>query len=125
MNDDVTTTLTIPADHLGHTFIDESPIQSIEVVPAESEPPAYEARVVSGIPRGSGCSQFNGYEIRRAGHYRIDVRVTHHEVADPDVVCTADFPIIESAIPLGSDFEPGKEYTVSVNSDATTTFVAR
>lgn len=125
VNDVVTTTLTIPADHLGHTFIDESPVQSVEVVPAESEPSAYEARVVSGMPRGSGCSQFNGYEIRGAEPYRIDVLVTHHEVADPDVVCTADFPIIESAIPLGADFEPGKEYTVSVNSDATTSFVAR
>lgn len=38
---------------------------------------------------------------------------------------TADFPILETQVPLGSDFEPGAEYTVSVNDDASVTFVAR
>ena len=65
VNDTLTTTLSIPGADLGHTFIDESPIQSVEVVQVGSEPPMYEARVVSGMPRGSGCSQFNGYQIRR------------------------------------------------------------
>ena len=50
--------------------------------------------------------------------------VTHHEVVDPGVACTADYPIVETTVPLGSDFEPGKEYTVTVNSDVTLTFVA-
>ena len=125
VNDVVTTTLSIPTADLGHTIVDESPIQSVEVVPVESEPLQYEARVVSGMPRGSGCSRFNGYEVRRDESSTIGVTVTHHEVSDPDVVCTADFPIIETLVPLGSDFEPGKEYTVSVNSDTTTSFVAR
>ena len=51
--------------------------------------------------------------------------VTHHEVADLFVVCIADFPIVETVIPLGSDFEPGVKYTVIVNSDTTRSFVAR
>ena len=47
---------------------------------------------------------FNGYEVRREEPTRIDVELTHHEVADPFVVCTADFPILETLIPLGTDF---------------------
>ena len=92
VNDTLTATLSTPSADLGHTFIDQSPIQSVEVVEIDSEPPMYEARVVSGMPRGSGCSQFNGYEIRRDESSTISVMVTHHEVADPFLVCTADFP---------------------------------
>ena len=51
--------------------------------------------------------------------------VTHHEVADQEVVCTADFPIIETSVPLGSDFESGEEYIVRVNTDITVPFEAQ
>ena len=51
--------------------------------------------------------------------------VTHHEVADRSVPCTADYPAVETSVPLGADFEPGVEYTVSVNSEAVKSFVAR
>ena len=125
VNDLETTTFTIPKAALGHTFIAESPIQSVEVITVEGTPIQYHARVVSGMPKGSGCSQFNGYEIRRSEPNTIDVAVTHHEVADLFVVCIADFPIVETVIPLGSDFEPGVKYTVIVNSDTTRSFVAR
>ena len=40
-------------------------------------------------------------------------------------VCTADYPLVEAVVPLGDDLEPGAEYTVSVNSDTVTSFVAR
>ena len=112
-----TTTFTLPGSLHRDTFIAESPIESWEVVTPESAPPRHQLRVVSGMPRGSRCSQFNGYEIRRTEPDRIDVVITHHQVADPMVICTADFPIVETTVPLGSDFEPGIEYTVSVNSD--------
>ena len=125
VNDLETTTFTIPKADLWHTFIAESPIQSVEVIMVEGTPIQYRARVVSGMPEGSGCSQFNGYEIRRNESNTIDVAVTHHEVADPFVVCTADFPVVETAIPLGSDFESGVKYTVTVNFDTTRSFVAR
>ena len=104
-----TTTFTLPAPDLRDTFIAESPIESAEVVVAGSAPPSYELRVVSGRPRGSGCSQFNGYEIRRGESNRIDVVITHHQVADTLVACTADYPVVETTVPLGSDFEPGVE----------------
>lgn len=48
--------------------------------------------------------------------------VTRHEVADQLVVCTADFPIVDTHVPLGSNFEPGEEYTIRVNSDTTVSF---
>ena len=91
----------------------------------ESAPPQYQLRVVSGMPKGSSCSRFNGYEIRRSESADIDVAITHHQVADPLVICTADYPVVETDVPLGSDFERGMEYTVRVNSNTAKSFVAR
>ena len=51
--------------------------------------------------------------------------ISHHEVADPSVMCTTDYPVVETTVPLGSDFEPGTEYTVVVNSDTVVEFVAQ
>lgn len=125
VNEQVTTTFTIPTPDLGHTFIADSTIERVEVAVLESAPPKYELRVASGMPKGSGCSQFNGYEVRRDESNRVDVVISHHEVADPLVVCTTDFPIVETAVPLGSNFEPDVEYTVVVNSDTSEKFVAQ
>ena len=124
VNERETTTFTLPEPELPHTFIDESPIESAEVVLLEGAPTQYELRVVSGMPSGS-CTQFNGYEIRRREGNSIEVAITHHQVADPQAICTADYPIVETEVPLGSDFEPGEEYTVIVNSDTARSFVAR
>ena len=125
VNDVETTTFTVPEPHLGHTVIARSPVQGAEVVISESPPYEHALRVVSGLPRGSGCSQFNGYEIRRNAPYRLEVVITHHEVSDPMVVCTADFPILETEVPLGTEFEAGAEYTVTVDEDTAVTFMAR
>ena len=119
-----TTTFTIPKPGLGHTVIAESPIQSSEVI-LGGAPPEYQLQAVSGMPRGSGCSQFNGYEIQRTEPNGIDVLITHHQVSDPSTVCIADFPVLETLVPLGSGYEPGMEYAVSINSGATTTFTAQ
>ena len=51
--------------------------------------------------------------------------MTHHEVAEQLTPCTADYPIVETNVPLGSDFESGREYIVRVNSDTTVTFKAQ
>ena len=125
VNDRETTTFTLPKAELPHTFIAESPIESAEVVVLEGAPAQYQLRVVSGMPKGSGCSQFNGYEIRRRESNSIEVAITHHQVAASQVICTADYPVVETEAPLGPEFEPGEEYTVVVNSDTTTSFVAR
>ena len=124
VNDSATSSFSLPRPSLRDTFVAESPIQSAEVAMLESFPPQYQLRVVSGLPKGSGCSQFNGYEVRRRESNEIEVVVTHHEVSDQLVVCTADFSIVETNVPLGSGFELGEEYTVRVNSDMATSFVA-
>ena len=125
VNDVPTSSFSLPRPGLRDTFVADSPIQSAEIVILESFPPQYQLRVVSGLPKGSGCSQFNGYDVRRSEANEIEVVVTHHEVADRLVVCTAVFPIVETNIPLGSGFESGEKYTVRVNSDTTTSFVAQ
>ena len=125
VNDSLVTTFSVPRESLGYSFIAESPIESAEIEILESFPPQYQVRVVSGLPKGSGCSQFNGYEIRRSESNEIGVIVSHHEVSDPMVVCTADFPIVETVVPLGSDFESGEKYKVRVNSETVTSFVAQ
>ncbi|MCE2466239.1 MAG: YbaY family lipoprotein, partial [Dehalococcoidia bacterium] len=125
VNDMLTSSFSLPRPDLGHTMIAESPIERAEVMILESAPPQYQVLVVSGHPRGSSCSQSNGYEISRRDSTEIDVVVTHHEVADPLTVCTADFPIVETIVSLGSDFEPGREYIVRVNSDTVVTFEAQ
>ena len=125
VNGVLTSTFSLPRNGLGHALIANSPIERAEIMVLESDPPQYNLHVVSGHPRGSSCSQSNGYEIRRRDSKEIEVVVTHHEVADPLSVCTADFPIVETNIPLGSDFESGQEYIVRVNSDTTVAFEAQ
>ncbi len=118
------TTFSIPDPAMGPTVIAESPVESVEMLILEIYPAQYQLLVVSGMPRGSICSQFNGYEISRRSNV-IEVAITHHEVADQEGVCTADYPIVETIVPLGSDFESGAEYTVRVNSVHAQTFVAQ
>ncbi len=125
VNDWETTTFTLPEPGLHDAFIAESPIESREIAILESTPHQYQLFAVSGMTKGSSCSRFNGYEILRRESNRIDVAITHHQVADPLVTCTADYPIVETTVPLGYDFEPGAEYSVSVNSHVTNRFVAR
>ena len=123
VNDVLTTTFTLPEPSLGHSASAESPVERAEVVQSGGVPGGYEVRIVSGLPKGSGCSQVNGYEVVRGDPYRIDIVLTHHENVEPDVACTADFPIVETTVPLGAGLEPGEEYTVTVNSELAVTFV--
>ena len=121
-----TTSFTIPDTRLGHTSVAESLIQSVELMIVDGDPLRYQLRVVSGLP-SSGCSQFNGYEIRRTEPNSMDVVITHHRIADPEVVCITDFPTVETIVPLGQGegFEAGVEYAVTVNGENPTSFVAR
>ena len=125
VNDRVTGAFSLPRPELEETALVESPIEDVEIMVLERDPTEYQLRIVSAMPQGSSCSQFNGYEVRRSDSNSIDVIVTHHYVAAKNVICTADYPIVETIVPLGSEFEPGMEYTVSVNGDTTTSFVAR
>ena len=125
VNGQVTTAFTLPEPDFPFSIIEASPIERVEVEILESYPVQYALRVTSGLPKGSTCSVFNGYGVTRPDSTTIEVAVTHHEVAEPGVDCTDDDPIVVTAIPLGSDFEPGVEYAVTVNSETTETFVAQ
>ncbi len=98
----------------------------MQVVVSESDPPQYSLNVVSSLPRGSSCSEFSGYDIARRFAGRIEVTVTHLEVAPGAVVPrTADLPVVSTKIPLGSDLTAGDSYIVVVNEDVTNSFLAR
>ena len=70
VNDLETTTFTMTETDLRGAIIAESPIESAEIMILESAPPQYQLRVVSGMPQGSSCPQFNGYEIREESRTR-------------------------------------------------------
>ena len=78
--------------------------------------------MVSGLP--SGCAAFEDIEVVRDGT-TFTVTVTNTMPApDQNIACTMIYGYHESTVDLGSDLEPGTEYTVHVN-DQTTTFVAQ
>ena len=124
VNDRITTTLSFPRPDFPASELRASPIERAEIETIDRTPTEYQLRVISGMPSGS-CSHFNGFEIRWDNSNAIDVRITHHYVVAEGIACTTDFPIIETVVPLGSDFEQGAEYTVSVNGENKQSFTAR
>ena len=127
INDQLMAVFTPPHEGLSNSHVALSPIESADLVILEMDPPRYNVVVTSALPRGSSCSQFNGFAIERsASGRRIDLLVTHHEVSDPNAVCTEDYPTVDITIPLGKNFESGEEYHVFVNgSDSPITFQAQ
>ena len=98
-----------------------APIESVEVLIMESSPPQYAVGVVSGLP--DGCTTFGGYRLER-GHDTVRIEMLNWRPADPKVACDQVYRTVETSVPLGSDFERGKTYTVVAN-DVTETFVAQ
>ena len=127
VNGQVTGAFSRPREDFPHSFLAPSDVQRAEVLALESDPPRYNLQVTYGIPAGSGCSHDNGYAIKRGEDDGIEITLTYHEVAPQEepVVCTADYPIKEITIPLGSDFEAGREYQVRINGEEETSFVAQ
>ena len=99
-----------------------APIESVEIIIAESFPPQYFAHVIYGMP--NGCVEFYGYEESRSGN-AIAITVTNLEPAPTaQVACAAVYLTGEVSVPLGSDFQKGDSYTVEVNG-VIETFVAQ
>lgn len=97
-----------------------APIESVEIRIAESYPPQYFLYVVSGLR--NSCVRFDRYELERDGA-TLRVTVLNLEPTDRDIVCAQVYRTMEHNIALGSDFQPGAEYTVVVNG-VTRTFRA-
>lgn len=99
-----------------------APIDEASFSVAESSPLQYFLRVVSGQP--GGCYEFEGYNVSRDGN-KVVVSVTNTVPKNlAAMICTAEYRTTESNIALGSDFEPGETYTVIVNGEKVTEFVA-
>ncbi|MCH7653293.1 MAG: PKD domain-containing protein, partial [Chloroflexi bacterium] len=110
-----------PAPQPAPSLVVAAPIESVEIIIAESFPPQYFLQIKSGLP--NGCVQFDEYVVTRSDA-EIDVKVTNTEPADKTVICTMEYRTVDSNIALGTDFEGGREYTVRVN-DVVETFTAQ
>ncbi len=98
-----------------------APIDGVDIVVRESSPPQYVVLVRSGLP--SGCARFERIAHERDGDV-IKITVTNLMPDDTEIVCTAIYGIAQNGVDLGSDFEEGKKYTIIVNDEHTTEFVA-
>ena len=88
-----------------------APIESLEVITAESVPPQYILAIKSGLP--NGCVRFETYRLERQAD-AIRVSVTNL-VPGLGVICAQVYSTVDTYLALGSQFEEGLEYTVQVN----------
>ena len=103
------------------TTLAPAPIDAVDIRVAESFPPQYFVRVVSGL--SNGCVRFERYTTDRQDR-TITIAVTNRLPADKDVICSQIYRTVEHNIALGSNFVRGATYTLRVN-DVMRTFVAQ
>jgi hypothetical protein len=99
-----------------------APIDGHDLLIRESAPPQYALVITSGLP--SGCAAFERIDLRRDGT-RIDITVWNTMPASDDVACTMVYGMLDHTVELGTDFEPGTEYTININGETTLKFVAQ
>ena len=103
-------------------IIVHAPIDSVEIIAAESDPPQYLARIIAGLP--NACAEFYGYGKSRSGN-DITISVSNLKPAPAaQVACAQIYRTHELSIPLGTDFKRGEAYTVRVNN-VSQTFTAQ
>jgi|GEM_PF-2882369 len=125
VNGDVTNSIVARDANRGSWVTAEAPVETVKVITSDTDITDVSLVLVSRLPMGSSCQQFAGYDVARDGS-TIRVTMTNLQIA-PGVLapCTADFPAVETTIPLGNDFEVGQTYRVMVNNKPTNTFLAR
>ena len=102
-----------------------APVESVKVVTSDTDPADVSLVVLSLLPRGSSCSEFEEFRAVVETN-RVVVTMTNLEVAPGQLVpCTADLPIVETTIPLRDTLTPGQSYKVIVNGQLTNEFTAR
>ena len=94
-----------------------APIDKIDVLIRESNPPQVTVKIAAGLP--GGCAKQDSYSMSRAGD-TITITVLN-TTPKADLVCTAIYGTYELNVDVGSNFALGNTYTVRVN-DKTTTF---
>jgi hypothetical protein len=93
-----------------------APIDKVDVVIRESNPPQVTVKISAGLP--SGCAKQDSHSVSRAGD-AITISVLN-SVPNTDLVCTAIYGTYELNVDLGSNFAIGTTYTVRVNDKVTT-----
>jgi hypothetical protein len=94
-----------------------APIDDLQVLIRESNPPQITLKVKAGLP--SGCAKYDSYSMVRAGDAFTVTVLNSMPLGNP--ICTMIYGTYELTIDLGEGFVPGTTYTVRVN-DKTTTF---
>jgi len=94
-----------------------APIDDVQVVIRESNPPQVTLNIKAGLP--SGCAQRESHSVSRTGD-TFTVRVIN-SMPTGNVACTMIYGTYELNLDLGRDFRAGGTYTVNVN-DKTITF---
>jgi hypothetical protein len=93
-----------------------APIDAASIRVLESHPPQYVLDVTAGLP--NGCARASGYDVDRLGD-TVRVRV-YNTMPTGKVACTLIYGTYQLNIPLGSDFQSGREYRVDVNGQLLT-----
>ena len=94
-----------------------APIHEVQVNIAESYPPQIFVNIKGGL--SDGCTKLHDINAELSGS-TINIKVTTER--PKGAVCTQVYSYFTEILNLGSDFTPGKTYTVKVN-DKTTSFV--
>ena len=94
-----------------------APIDSLDVVIRESNPPQVTLKVKAGLP--GGCAQKDSHSVTRSGS-TLTVSVLN-SMPNGNPICTMIYGQYELDIDLGRDIAVGTSYIVHVN-DKTTTF---
>lgn len=94
-----------------------APIEQVEVVIRESDPPQVSVKVKAGLP--NGCARRDSHAVSRSGE-TFTVTVLN-SMPRGDQACTMIYGTYELSVDLMGEIRPGVTYTVRVN-DKTTTF---
>lgn len=94
-----------------------APIDDIQVVIRESNPPQVTLSIQAGLP--SGCAQRDSYSVSRTGDTFTVSVLNSMPTGNP--ICTMIYGSYQLNIDLGRDLRARATYTVHVN-DKTTTF---
>ncbi len=91
-----------------------APVDSVAVRVADSSPPEYFVDVVS--VQSDACVHFAGYDMER-DDARITIKIWNERLSQADLACATVVSETETGIPLGSDFQRGTTYQVTVNGE--------
>lgn len=90
-----------------------APIDDVEVHISESWPPDYAVEITSGLP--NGCTELERITgVVEEDGVKIEV-VNTQPAPGADIACDQQYRQVTSVVKLGSGYEPGKKFTVSVN----------